>query len=45
MDPETLALCDRGVELPMQGLKESLNVAVAFGVIAYQLAARVALPA
>jgi len=45
IDPETLALCDHAVELPMQGLKESLNVAVAFGVIAYQLAARVPLPA
>lgn len=41
---ETLALCDNAVELPMQGLKESLNVAVAFGVIAYQLAAGIPLP-
>ena len=41
---ETLALCDHAVELPMQGMKESLNVAVAFGVIAYQLAARIPLP-
>jgi tRNA G18 (ribose-2'-O)-methylase SpoU len=40
---EALALCDGAVEIPMQGMKESLNVAVAFGVIAYQLAERLPL--
>jgi 23S rRNA (guanosine2251-2'-O)-methyltransferase len=36
--PETLAACDLIAELPMCGMKESLNVAVAFGVAAYALA-------
>lgn len=30
-----LAQCDRVVEIPMRGAKESLNVSVAFGVAAY----------
>lgn len=30
-----LARCDRVVEIPMRGAKESLNVSVAFGVAAY----------
>ncbi len=30
-------LCDQFVEIPMQGQKESLNVAVAFGIAAYTL--------
>jgi len=41
---EALALCDAAVEIPMDGMKESLNVAVAFGVMAYGLAARLPLP-
>ena len=35
VDPDLLALCDRVVWIPMQGLKESLNVAVAFSIAAY----------
>jgi tRNA G18 (ribose-2'-O)-methylase SpoU len=37
VSPETLAGCDEVVDLPMCGIKESLNVAVAFGVAAYAL--------
>lgn len=36
--PETLALCDAVIHLPMRGRKESLNVAVAAAVAMYQLA-------
>jgi len=32
-----LKLCNRVVEIPMRGKKESLNVSVAFGVAAYQV--------
>ncbi len=35
--PALLALADRVIEIPMAGKKESLNVAVAFGVVAYGL--------
>jgi len=37
ISPETLAACDAIADLPMCGIKESLNVAVAFGVAAYAL--------
>ena len=37
VDPGLLALCDEILQLPMLGHKESLNVAVAFGIAAYQL--------
>jgi tRNA G18 (ribose-2'-O)-methylase SpoU len=37
VDPGILALCERHVHIPMQGAKESLNVAIAFGVAAYFL--------
>ncbi len=37
IDPEILALCQKIVHLPMLGLKDSLNVAVAFGAAVYQL--------
>lgn len=40
VDSETLALCDDIVEIPMQGQKESLNVAVAAGVALYALTSR-----
>lgn len=30
-------LCDKFIEIPMRGMKESLNVSVAFGVAAYRL--------
>ncbi len=32
-----LELCDQAVEIDMAGIKNSLNVAVAFGVMAYQI--------
>lgn len=35
---ELLALCDECVQIPMVGIKESLNVSVAFGIAAYALA-------
>lgn len=37
IEPEILALVDKVVELPMRGEKESLNVSVAFGVVAYEI--------
>ena len=37
IDPAILALCDRVFGLPMVGLKNSLNVAVAFGIVVYHL--------
>ncbi len=39
--PEILALCDAAISLPMRGIKISLNVAVAFGVAAYEIANRI----
>jgi len=35
ISPETLSFCDYVGELPMKGHKESLNVAVAFGIATY----------
>ncbi len=37
IDPKILRLCSSVFFLPMQGLKGSLNVAVAFGIAAYHL--------
>jgi 23S rRNA (guanosine2251-2'-O)-methyltransferase len=37
VDPGILALCERVVSLPMQGIKGSLNVAVAFGIAVYHI--------
>ncbi len=37
VDPEVLELCDLTIRLPMRGAKCSLNVSVAFGVIALWL--------
>lgn len=37
VDPDVLSHCDRVLALPMAGVKNSLNVAVAFGIAAYQL--------
>ena len=34
---DLLPLCDQALEIPMSGLKISLNVTVAFGIAAYQL--------
>lgn len=37
VEPELLQLADKVIKLPMRGEKESLNVSVAFGVVAYEL--------
>lgn len=37
VDPAILALCQRRLYIPMQGVKESLNVGIAFGIAAYAL--------
>lgn len=37
IDPELLSQCERVLHIPMQGVKGSLNVAVAFGIAAYWL--------
>jgi tRNA G18 (ribose-2'-O)-methylase SpoU len=37
VDPRIVALCDAVVHLPMLGIKDSLNVSVAFGIAAYVL--------
>jgi tRNA G18 (ribose-2'-O)-methylase SpoU len=37
VDPDILALCDNHLHIPMLGLKNSLNVAIAFGIAAYSL--------
>jgi len=37
IDDATLALCDDAVDIPMRGVKESLNVSVAAGVAGYAL--------
>ncbi|MDO4872184.1 MAG: TrmH family RNA methyltransferase [bacterium] len=36
--PELVALCDRALEIPMFGLKESFNVSVAAGIALYKIA-------
>lgn len=38
--PEILDLADHTVEIPMAGIKHSLNVAVSFGVLAYEIRKR-----
>ncbi len=35
---ELLSLCDMAVDIPMHGLKQSLNVTVAYGIVVYHLA-------
>ena len=35
ISPGILNYCDKAIEIEMAGIKNSLNVAVAFGVIAY----------
>lgn len=37
IDPDILSLCSRTLFIPMQGIKGSLNVSVAFGIAAYHL--------
>ena len=34
---ELVSLCDKHVEIPMQGVKQSLNVSVASGIIGYEV--------
>lgn len=36
IDDECIALCDGAIEIPMYGVKHSLNVAVASGIIMYE---------
>ncbi|MBI4417436.1 MAG: RNA methyltransferase [Ignavibacteriales bacterium] len=38
--PEVLAACDGALEIPMFGLKHSLNVAVAYGIAVFELVRR-----
>lgn len=38
LSPQVLSICDLICHLPMRGMKESLNVAVAYGVAAYMIA-------
>lgn len=35
VDPQTLALADMAIEIPMHGMKESLNVGVAGGIVLF----------
>jgi tRNA G18 (ribose-2'-O)-methylase SpoU len=35
---EVIELCDVGIEIPMFGTKQSLNVAVAYGIAVFELA-------
>lgn len=37
VDPDLLGLCDTHLHIPMNGLKNSLNVAIAFGIAVYSL--------
>ena len=37
LSPAILKKCDKILEIPMRGEKESLNVAVAFGIVAFHL--------
>jgi tRNA G18 (ribose-2'-O)-methylase SpoU len=37
VDPDVLKLCDAHLHIPMVGLKNSLNVAIAFGIAVYSL--------
>ncbi len=37
VSPEVVALADGAVEIPMAGVKKSLNVAVSFGVLAFEV--------
>jgi tRNA G18 (ribose-2'-O)-methylase SpoU len=37
ISPALLKKCDTIIEIPMRGIKESLNVGIAFGIVAYHL--------
>lgn len=39
IDDDVLALCDAAIEIPQMGMKHSLNVSVAAGIVLYELAA------
>ncbi len=41
---ETLDRCDEAIEIPMYGVKHSLNVAVAFGIATWEMVRRVEAP-
>jgi len=41
LSPGVLRRCDKLLEIPMRGKKESLNVAVAFGIVAYSVSERI----
>lgn len=41
VSPDVARLCDMTIQLPMRGRKESLNVAVAFGIAAYDIMRRI----
>jgi tRNA G18 (ribose-2'-O)-methylase SpoU len=41
ISPGALALCDEALEIPMFGVKHSLNVAVAFGIAAWEMVRRI----
>ena len=34
---EIISICDQGLEIPMYGIKQSLNVAVAYGIAVFEL--------
>ncbi len=40
VDPDLLKICDLHLHIPMVGLKNSLNVAIAFGIAVYSLTAQ-----
>jgi len=37
ISPKILKYCDKKISIPMYGKKESLNVAVAMGIVLYQI--------
>lgn len=41
MEADVVDLCDTVVEIPMQGKKNSLNVAVAFGIAGYEICGKI----
>lgn len=45
VDSELIELSDIAIEIPMMGEKNSLNVAVATGIAAYQLLTKISMPA
>jgi tRNA G18 (ribose-2'-O)-methylase SpoU len=37
LSEEAVSMCDMAVEIPMHGIKQSLNVSVAYGIMVYHL--------